>query len=75
MLNNLFKKLRGERILFNTAIATRYPTGKAVQIKLGGGNKALFRVTRVVRSKPVKTFNNGTRECYEVWGKELIKTD
>jgi len=74
MLERIICNLSGERILFNTATPSKFLPGKVIQIKLGGGNKAIFRISRVIKSRPIKTLNNGLRTCFEVWGKEWKET-
>ena len=72
MLRRIICLLSGERMLFNTTLPYRYKTGKVIDASLGGGNKAFFRVSRTLKTKPVQTYNNGQKPCYEVWGKEEV---
>ena len=69
MLKKLIYTLSGERMLFNTSIPWKYRTGKVLSIKLGRGTNALFRVSRVLKSKPIHVKGSAS-ECYEVWGRE-----
>ena len=70
MLRRLIYLLSGERMLFSTTTPRMYGVGRVIDRDLGGGNKVLFRVSRVIKTKPVKPYNNSEQDCYEIWGRE-----
>jgi hypothetical protein len=73
MLNRIFYSLLGEKSLFYTEKPTKYRRGKVVSLPLDNQERALIRVSRLVKTHPIRTIDGNLRDRYEVWGREEQK--
>lgn len=62
MIKTILRLLRGEQIFKQTIVPGRYKVGTVIATRIGGGEKALVRVTAITQSSD---------SLYAVWGTRI----